>query len=220
MFDAVTVTYPDRSTPALGPVTLRIDPGDVVAVTGPSGCGKSTLVNVVMGFTRPTEGRVLISDAQSEVELADLDADAWRAQIAYVPQRPYLFAGTVADNIALGASTTPTAVARAASMAGLDWLPSRTIHSGRRGWRRPVRRRTAAGRARPGIPAGRSAGGARRAHRKPRFNHRGGSGRCDRPSRAWPHRHHRRAPPGDPGAGAPGGRRSNAAGLASLEVPA
>jgi ABC-type multidrug transport system fused ATPase/permease subunit len=150
VFDAVTVTYPDRSTPALGPVTLRIDPGDVVAVTGPNGCGKSTLVNVVMDFIRPTDGRVLIGDAQTEVELADLDADVWRARIAYVPQRPYLFAGTVADNITLGASASPRAVARAASMAGLGDLQaglSTVVGEGGKGLSAGERQRVALARA-------------------------------------------------------------------------
>jgi thiol reductant ABC exporter CydD subunit len=148
--DAVTVAYPDRSVPALGPVTLRIDPGEVVAITGPSGCGKSTLVNVVMGFTRPTDGRVLIGDAPSEVELADLDADVWRAQIAYVPQRPYLFAGTVADNIALGPGASQAAVGRAASMAGLGGLPaglSTVVGEGGKGLSAGQRQRVALARA-------------------------------------------------------------------------
>ncbi len=122
----------------------------MVVVTGPSGCGKSTLVNVVMGFTRPTEGRVLIGGPQSEAELADIDADAWRAQIAYVPQRPYLFVGTVADNIALGAATTRAAVARAAAMAGLDSLPaglSTVVGEGGKGLSAGERQRVALARA-------------------------------------------------------------------------
>lgn len=99
----VTVRYPDRSVPALDGVSLTVSPGEVVALAGPSGCGKSTLLNVLLGFVPPAEGRVTVGG----VELSTLDAAAWRRQVAWVPQRPYLFAGTVADNIRLGVPSAP-----------------------------------------------------------------------------------------------------------------
>ncbi|MEV4350506.1 thiol reductant ABC exporter subunit CydD [Actinoplanes sp. NPDC049596] len=109
-FDNVVVRY--RDSPALR-LTATIAPGEIVALTGPSGCGKSTALNVLLGFVTPSSGRVTVNGT----DLADVDPDAWRAQIAWVPQRPHLFAGTVRDNIALGAAP-PADVITAAQHAG------------------------------------------------------------------------------------------------------
>jgi ABC-type multidrug transport system fused ATPase/permease subunit len=80
---------------------------------GPSGAGKSTVLSVLLGFVRPDSGRVLIDWD----DLSDFSPDAWRAQIAWVPQRPYLFAGTVAENIRLGSPSASQAEVRAAAEA-------------------------------------------------------------------------------------------------------
>jgi thiol reductant ABC exporter CydD subunit len=93
----LTVGYPGRASPALDGVSLRVAPGEIVALTGASGCGKSTLLNVLLGFTEPTAGSVHIGDA----DLADLDPGAWREQLGWLAQRPQLFAGSIADNIRL-----------------------------------------------------------------------------------------------------------------------
>ncbi|MEU2612697.1 thiol reductant ABC exporter subunit CydD [Micromonospora sp. NPDC007271] len=114
-FEGVTVEY-ERTT-ALRDVTLTIRPGDRVAVIGPSGAGKSTLLGLLLGFVTPTAGRVTVDG----VDLAEVDLDAWRRQVAWVPQRAHLFAGSLADNIRLGASDTPdAALARAVTDAALD----------------------------------------------------------------------------------------------------
>ncbi|MER6826042.1 thiol reductant ABC exporter subunit CydD [Streptosporangium sp. NPDC000563] len=93
----VTVRYPDREEAALRDVSLVIAPGERVALVGESGAGKSTLLHLLLGFVTPTEGRVLVDGAEIG------DHDPWRARLAFVPQRPHLFATSVADNIRLGA---------------------------------------------------------------------------------------------------------------------
>ncbi|GAB3873118.1 ABC transporter ATP-binding protein/permease [Dactylosporangium cerinum] len=100
-FDRVEVRYGD--VVALRDLTLDVAPGDRVALVGPSGGGKSTILALVLGFVTPSAGRVLVGG----VDLADLDLTAWRARLAWMPQRPHLFAGTVTDNIRLGAPATP-----------------------------------------------------------------------------------------------------------------
>ena len=92
------VTYPGRPAPALDGASFVVEPGEIVAITGPSGCGKSTLLSVVLGFVAPQRGTVRIGG----IDLRDLDPDAWRAHVAWVPQRPHLFAASIADNIRLG----------------------------------------------------------------------------------------------------------------------
>ncbi|WP_433471739.1 thiol reductant ABC exporter subunit CydD [Spirillospora sp. CA-142024] len=98
VLEEVTVRYPGAAEAALDRVSLRIGPGERVAVTGPSGAGKSTLLLVLAGLVVPDSGRVLVDG----VDLAGLDAAAWRARLGWVPQRPHLFAAPVADNIRLG----------------------------------------------------------------------------------------------------------------------
>ncbi len=112
----VTVRYPGRDVPALDRVRLTVSPGERVAVVGPSGAGKSTLLHLLLGFVTPTEGRVLIDGA----DLADLDLDMWRRRLAFVPQRPHLFAASVADNIALGTTATSAEIGAAAVAAQAD----------------------------------------------------------------------------------------------------
>jgi thiol reductant ABC exporter CydD subunit len=118
------VTYPERPTPALDGVSLTVAPGELLALVGPSGCGKSTLLSVLLGLVSPRLGSVQIGD----VALADLDPDAWRARIAWVPQRPHLFSGSIADNVRVGRrDASSRQIAAAIAQAGLtetvDCLP-------------------------------------------------------------------------------------------------
>jgi ATP-binding cassette, subfamily C, bacterial CydD len=113
--NGVTVAYPGRPSPALDGVWLTIRPGERIVLTGPSGAGKSSLLALLLRFIQPTTGTI-------RVGVGDLDAipvGQWRAQIAWVPQQPYIFAGSAADNIALGQpGARPAAVRRAARLAG------------------------------------------------------------------------------------------------------
>ncbi|SEC22626.1 thiol reductant ABC exporter subunit CydD [Streptomyces melanosporofaciens] len=108
--DGLVVRHPGRSEPSLARTSFEIRPGETVAVVGPSGAGKSTLLNAVLGFATPDEGRVRIGGR----DLAALDPESWRRQIAWVPQRPYLFAGTIAENVRLARPDADDAAVRAA----------------------------------------------------------------------------------------------------------
>jgi len=98
--DGLRLTYPGRSEPALDGVSLTVQAGELLALVGPSGCGKSTLLGVLLGLLTPDSGSVRVGG----VELADLDLEAWRAGLAWVPQRPYLFNASIAENVRLGRS--------------------------------------------------------------------------------------------------------------------
>jgi ATP-binding cassette, subfamily C, bacterial CydD len=114
MLNDACVAYPGRDELALDRVSLTITPGERITVTGPSGSGKSTLLALLLRFAEPTAGTI----EAAGVPLAELDLAAWRAQIAWVPQRPHLFAGTVAGNIALGQpDASREAIERAAALA-------------------------------------------------------------------------------------------------------
>ncbi|MEV4879467.1 thiol reductant ABC exporter subunit CydD [Streptomyces cyaneofuscatus] len=95
--EGVTVRHEGRTDPSLDAVSLTVEPGETVALVGPSGVGKSTLLNVVLGFAVPDEGHVRVGGR----DLAELDLERWRSRIAWVPQRPHLFAGTIAENVRL-----------------------------------------------------------------------------------------------------------------------
>jgi ATP-binding cassette subfamily C protein CydCD len=115
--EGLQVSYPGRSEPALDGVSLTVEPGEVLAIGGPSGCGKSTLLSVLLRLVTPQRGSVHVG----AVDLADLDMESWRSQLAWVPQRPHLFASSIAENIRLGRSDASSAEVHAAiSAAGLD----------------------------------------------------------------------------------------------------
>ncbi|HEY4461876.1 MAG TPA: thiol reductant ABC exporter subunit CydC, partial [Streptosporangiaceae bacterium] len=145
----VTVRQPGRSGPAPDGATLLLAPGKISAVAGPSGCGKSTLLSVLLGFTRPTSGQVTVSGPGGGTDLTAIDPDAWRARLAWVPQNPVLFAGTVESNIRLGwPDARPSTVAAAARAAALDEVPlDRQVGEGGTGLSAGQRRRVALARA-------------------------------------------------------------------------
>ena len=97
-FDDVRFRYPGQPADALAGVSLRIEPGETVALVGQTGAGKSTMIKLVARYYDVTSGRVLLDGA----DVRDLDLAAYRHQLGVVPQEPYLSPGTVAEAIAYG----------------------------------------------------------------------------------------------------------------------
>ncbi|NEC16548.1 thiol reductant ABC exporter subunit CydD [Streptomyces sp. SID8014] len=116
-FERVTVRYPGRGTPAVREADFSVAPGETVALVGPSGCGKSTLLQAVLGFVAPVGGRITVGGT----DLAEVDREQWHQRIAWVPQRPQLFAGTIAENVRLARPEACDAdVVRALEQAGAE----------------------------------------------------------------------------------------------------
>jgi subfamily B ATP-binding cassette protein MsbA len=114
-FDKVSLVYPGGERPALDEVSLRIEPGQTVALVGPSGGGKTSLVNLLPRFYQANSGRILIDG----LDIREIRLESLRANIALVSQDVALFNDTVAANIAYGTmkSTSADAIERAADAA-------------------------------------------------------------------------------------------------------
>ncbi|MGD2131955.1 MAG: ATP-binding cassette domain-containing protein [Maricaulaceae bacterium] len=128
-FRNVTLRYAETDDPALEGVSFEARPGDFIAVTGGSGSGKSSLLKLVKGMHRPESGAVLIDG----FDVRQLDTNELRRQIAYAPQIPAFFAGTVLDNLLLGHPRATEADARAAlerigALKDIEALP-KGLHS-------------------------------------------------------------------------------------------
>lgn len=96
VLEDVRFTYPGAEHPSLDGVSLEIPFGSTFGIAGPSGAGKSTLIDILLGLAAPSSGAVRVDG----VDLSSVTR-AWRASVAYVPQHVALFAGTVAQNVAL-----------------------------------------------------------------------------------------------------------------------
>ena len=120
----VSFSYAGAPTPALRGVSLHVEAGETVALVGPSGAGKSTVARLVLRFLEPDAGSIAVAGAP----LAAIDLRSWRRSVAWVPQDPTIFAGTVVDNIRLAAPDAPIervrdAAAAAGAGAFVDDLP-------------------------------------------------------------------------------------------------
>jgi ATP-binding cassette, subfamily C, bacterial CydD len=116
-FEAVSFAYPSRPGLVLDEFELQLPPGETVALVGPSGAGKTTVASLLLRFAEPSSGRVTVGG----IDLAECRTELWRRQVAWVPQRPTIFRGSVLENIRLGnEGASDRAVREAAMLAGAD----------------------------------------------------------------------------------------------------
>ena len=97
-FQGVEFTYPGAEAPVLRDISFSSYPGEVTAIIGSTGCGKSTLVHLIPRFYDPTDGKVLVGG----VDIRELTEKDLRDRIGFVPQKPFLFSGTIASNLRWG----------------------------------------------------------------------------------------------------------------------
>lgn len=98
-FKEVTYQYETADKPAIEDITFHADHGDTIGIVGPTGSGKSTILKLLFRFYDPTTGSITVNDT----DIRDFSKHDYRSAIGYVSQDPYLFAGTVAENIGYGA---------------------------------------------------------------------------------------------------------------------
>lgn len=120
----LVVRHPGRTADSLPATSFEVRPGETVALVGSSGAGKSTLLSVLLGFTEPHGGRALVDGR----DIASLSPESWRQRIAWVPQHPHLFAGTIAENVRLARpdaddAAVRTALGDAGALDFIDALP-------------------------------------------------------------------------------------------------
>ena len=121
VFDHVTYKYPSQKEPAVLDMSVTVPSGQCIAVVGSSGSGKSTLMNLIIGFLRPSSGRILLDGK----DLMDLNMQEYRRSIAVVPQVTILFSGTLRENITYGLTNVDeTQLLRCVTMANLDEVVS------------------------------------------------------------------------------------------------
>jgi ATP-binding cassette, subfamily B, bacterial IrtB/YbtQ len=121
-FEDVAFSYGGASTPVLFRVSFSLQPGTTTAIVGPSGSGKSTILALIAGLCQPTRGRVLVDG----VDAATVDAESRRAASSVVFQHPYLFHGTIRENVFAGdPAATDDQFTRAVALARVDELTDR-----------------------------------------------------------------------------------------------
>lgn len=115
-FEHVSYRYPGGSGDVLSDISFKIARGQTVAIVGSTGSGKTTLVNLIPRFSDPTEGRILIDGT----DVKNYTLKQLSEKIAYASQKPLMFTGTVASNVAMGCSAEPERLEAALRIAQAD----------------------------------------------------------------------------------------------------
>ncbi|MCF7903242.1 MAG: thiol reductant ABC exporter subunit CydD [Candidatus Marinimicrobia bacterium] len=116
-FRHVHFQFPGSDVPAVRDISLTLTPGTVTALVGATGAGKSTVANLLLGFLHPTTGEI----TAGENPLSNIPPKKWRSAVAWVPQRPHLFYGTLRQNLMLARpDANPEAIDTAIRHAGLE----------------------------------------------------------------------------------------------------
>jgi len=117
--NAVGVKYEEEGLSSLEEVQLKFQGASKIGIIGESGAGKSTLVDLLGGFLHPTSGDIMVNG----IRVSALTDESWRKQTSYIPQRPYIFSGTLADNVRFYyPEANNEEVGRAVDAAGLSRL--------------------------------------------------------------------------------------------------
>lgn len=121
----VSVKYEEAGLSSLEALNLQFKGASKIGIIGESGAGKSTLVDILGGFLHPTSGSITVNSTT----VSALTDEAWRKQTSYIPQRPYIFSGTLADNIRFYyPEASMEAVAAAVKATGLSGLVDTLPH--------------------------------------------------------------------------------------------
>ena len=116
-FEQVSFTYPKAAEATLSQLSFVIQAGENIAIVGPSGAGKSTIFDLLLGFIRPTEGRILVEG----IDLNQLSPTWWRTQMGWVAQKAHLFQGTILENLRMAKPTaTNETINQALKLAKAD----------------------------------------------------------------------------------------------------
>ncbi|GAA2245664.1 hypothetical protein GCM10010401_18880 [Rarobacter faecitabidus] len=114
--ESLSVQVPGSLDFAPADLSCELRPGTITALAGANGSGKSTAVLALLGMISPTRGTIRVNG----IDLADLDLDRWHERVTWLPQRAWLWPGTIADNVAAGTAASAADLDRAARLTGLD----------------------------------------------------------------------------------------------------
>lgn len=116
-FKEVSFTYPGSDAPALSNISFTAEGGKTTAIIGSTGCGKSTLLSLIPRLYDVTEGSILLDG----IDVRDFSVSDLRSRIGYIPQKGYLFSGTIADNVRFGCPEATDAQIESALKTAQAW---------------------------------------------------------------------------------------------------